>query len=132
MGSGDILKIVLLLYGTDPSRYHQSHYNHPLPVLRCQTSNALQPEDTSCKSVTILFVSCLVLQTTDVLQTLFAHEPGVPEALIHIVPGLMLHSQKPLDAANCCWRYRSPDIFGKHESRIPDLVRDRTVLYREI
>ena len=87
--------------------------------------------DASWKSVTILFVSCLVLQTADVLQTLFVHEPGVPEALIHVVPGLVLHSQQPLDAADGCRRDRSPDIVGKHESRIPDLVRDRTVLFRD-
>ena len=31
-------------YGTVPSRYHQSHYNHPLPVLKCPTSSALQPD----------------------------------------------------------------------------------------
>ena len=76
------------------------------------------------KTVTIPQYSCLLLQTDDILQTLRVHEPGVPEALVHVVPGFDLESQQPLDAPDGCGRNRAPDIVRKQEPRVLDLIRN--------
>ena len=60
---------------------------------------------------------------------MLVHEPGVPEPLVHVVPGLVLHNQKPLDAGDGRRWNGAPDRVWKHESRVSDLIRNWTVLF---